>query len=88
MPKRRVKEGLLPCPFCKTVHLATMHTIRKPVWHYVLCPGCGAQGPTRRNEVRAIEAWNSRKVIDAASILKKVEQSLGETSDFAKAFPT
>ena len=53
---------LLSCPFCgqargiRTVYFLTTDEAS----YYVICPGCGAQGPTGDTPEEAIASWNSR----------------------------
>jgi Lar family restriction alleviation protein len=54
-----------PCPFCGRVptgfYSGTFQGTRNQPFCAVVCPHpCAAEGPMRRNEQEATEAWNSR----------------------------
>lgn len=53
--------GINVCPFCeaKTGELYTTITATgMEIDNYIVCKGCGCQGPKERNKREAIESWN------------------------------
>ncbi|MDR0494146.1 MAG: Lar family restriction alleviation protein [Treponema sp.] len=67
------KQMIKPCPFCGNRNFAESGDESNPEWGkiraeknkaeggaYVFCIGCGARGPKREYEKKAIAAWNRR----------------------------
>ena len=58
---RFIRPEIAVCPFCGH---GTVSIVYVPDDHYVECSesfgGCGARGPMRSEESRAIKAWNTR----------------------------
>lgn len=56
---------LTPCPFCgkskteKNLPWVTSNSFNTLYW--VCCPKCGADGPGKTTEQKAINAWKRRK---------------------------
>jgi Lar family restriction alleviation protein len=60
-----MKNDLLPCPFCGGERAYAAH--QRPLrilYHKVKCRDCGANLPLSLSKERAIEAWNTRIIID------------------------
>lgn len=54
--------NLLPCPFCGHAH-PQPHDLTSNLgikFFIVLCPECGAEGPSDSTEQAAMERWNKR----------------------------
>jgi len=74
--KREAAIELKPCPFCGSdgVGLAYKpHPIQPNEFHGVSCLPCGAHGGFQTSEKAAIEKWNARAGLAAASQWKVIE---------------
>jgi Lar family restriction alleviation protein len=78
------KSGeLLPCPFCGDSHVTVSEYDTKDAW-WTQCDNihCGAEGPTRKTESEAINAWNFRiltaRVAASTATEETKEQVWGE----------
>jgi hypothetical protein len=58
-----MKTAKPACPFCGSQHLAVLKSQDDPGGgpdYMVLCQGCRAGGPTRKEQGAAILAWTTR----------------------------
>ncbi len=59
-------EKTLPCPWCKTTK--KLEVVEEDwgfisnLLYYVICNGCGANGPTDHMEEKAIKKWNGSTI--------------------------
>jgi len=64
MPSRlKPLPELKPCPFCGCKWIVTVSTLFAPKWYLMRCRvlTCAAEGPRRKAERGAINAWNRRE---------------------------
>ena len=59
IPKWCPLHSILACPYCKGTDLATTSNGHES--YAVICDGCGAEGPTGKDEEAAENAWVDRK---------------------------
>jgi Lar family restriction alleviation protein len=57
---------LKPCPFCGSSGVEVTNVGYAPFWSIVWCMTCGAHGPLKEDNVRAIAAWNRRSLSQEA----------------------
>lgn len=56
-------ERLIPCPFCSRtkINLNTKKVGPGINVFYAVCKSCGAIGPKKTDEQKAVELWNRRR---------------------------
>lgn len=65
---------LKPCHYDATGESHTLRVVYRPrlVMFWVRCAICGREGPSRKTEDEAVEAWNNRPREDARKLAEDI----------------
>lgn len=86
------RQTLKPCPFCGSISVDIMETIRNPTLYSVECRGCDCSTNVYYSREEAVNAWNTRTPheLDPKSLLmmikSHVEYALETQSQYEFSF--